>query len=94
MRRPRPLDGFARRHATNRHCKQLHVYTVSCALGLLGSAQADVVVDGLLDEPEWQDAKVCSDWGRTQPYAQDQPRYRNEFSERCRAPSGVLKRGG
>lgn len=52
--------------------------TVTCALSVIGCANAEIVVDGVLDESEWQQAAVCSDWRRTEPYARDQPRFRNE----------------
>jgi hypothetical protein len=51
---------------------------MTCALGVIGCANAEIVVDGVLDESEWQQAVVCSDWRRTEPYARDQPRFRNE----------------
>lgn len=43
------------------------------------SAQAEIVVDGRIDEPEWQSAVSCKDWQRTLPFARDQPRYGNEL---------------
>jgi hypothetical protein len=90
MRRHRfPKEIDRRCTGQARRCVPLHVHTVSCALALFGSAQAEIVVDGLLDEPEWQDAKVCADWGRTQPYAQDQPRYRNELRI-ASTPEGLI----
>ena len=45
---------------------------------LTPAAVADIVVDGRLDEPEWQGAIACTDWVRTQPFALDAPRIRNE----------------
>jgi hypothetical protein len=79
MQRLRFLRGRDRRPDPSKlRCKPLQVYTVTCALGVLGSAQAEIVVDGVLDESEWRDAAVCSDWGRTEPYARDAPRYHNE----------------
>jgi len=41
---------------------------------------AAIVVDGMLDEPEWQQADIsCTDWRRTIPFALDTPRYRSEL---------------
>ncbi len=45
---------------------------------LSAAALAEMVVDGRLDEAEWQDAIACTDWVRTQPFALDAPRHRNE----------------
>lgn len=59
--------------------------TVPCALLLTcrvllgGAALAEIVVDGRIDEPEWQDAISCSGWQRIQPFARDEPRYGNEL---------------
>jgi hypothetical protein len=41
-------------------------------------ARAEIVVDGRIDESEWQSAIRCEDWRRTTPFARDQPRYRND----------------
>ncbi|HEY0684517.1 MAG TPA: DUF5916 domain-containing protein [Steroidobacter sp.] len=43
------------------------------------SAHAALVIDGHIDEAEWQDAISCDDWRRTLPFARDQPRYGNEL---------------
>jgi len=43
------------------------------------SALAEIVVDGYIDEPEWQGAITCDDWQRTLPFARDRPRYSNEL---------------
>src|SRR5262245_7439041 len=72
-----------------RRCRSLQVYPVSCALGALSCANAEIVVDGVLDETEWQDATVCSDWRRTEPFAQDAPRYHNEV-RLASTPQGLL----
>ncbi|GFE78404.1 hypothetical protein GCM10011487_04040 [Steroidobacter agaridevorans] len=60
--------------------------TILCALLLLAfvticctTAHAELVIDGRIDEPEWQGATVCKDWQRTLPFARDQPRYGNEL---------------
>lgn len=59
--------------------------TVPCALLLISvaslgsSAHASIVVDGRLDEPEWQGAIRCNEWQRTLPFARDRPRYGNEL---------------
>jgi hypothetical protein len=59
--------------------------SIPCALLLTfialfcGVAQAQLVIDGHLDEAEWQSAQACSDWQRTLPFARDQPRYGNEL---------------
>jgi hypothetical protein len=41
-------------------------------------AHAEIVVDGRIDESEWENAIRCEDWRRTVPFARDQPRYRND----------------
>jgi hypothetical protein len=41
-------------------------------------AHAEIVVDGRIDESEWQSAIRCEGWRRTVPFARDEPRYRNE----------------
>ena len=90
MRRGQYLRGVAVERSSHApHGKPLQVYTVTFALSLLGTAHADIVVDGTLDEPEWQDAIVCSDWGRTEPYAQDEPRYHNELRI-ASTPDGLI----
>jgi hypothetical protein len=61
------------------------IAAVSCALLLVSvaafcsHASAAIVVDGRLDEPEWQEAIRCKDWQRTLPFARDKPRYGNEL---------------
>lgn len=61
------------------------IANVSCALLLVSvaafcsRAHAAIVVDGRLDEPEWQDAISCKNWQRTLPFARDTPRYGNEL---------------
>ncbi|WP_129782543.1 DUF5916 domain-containing protein [Peristeroidobacter soli] len=62
------------------------IATISCALLLLafitvccGAAHAELVIDGHIDEPEWQSAISCKDWQRTLPFARDEPRYGNEL---------------
>ena len=40
-------------------------------------ARAEIVVDGRIDESEWESAVRCEDWRRTVPFARDEPRYRN-----------------
>jgi hypothetical protein len=42
------------------------------------AAQAQIVVDGQLDEPQWNTAVRCRDWRRTEPFALDTPRYATE----------------
>lgn len=41
---------------------------------------AEIVVDGYAREPEWSEATNCSDWRRVEPFALDEPRYRNRVS--------------
>jgi hypothetical protein len=43
-----------------------------------GSAHAEIVVDGRIDEAEWEKAIRCDDWRRTVPFARDEARYRND----------------
>jgi Domain of unknown function (DUF5916) len=63
----------ASRRAT---CRFLVFATVMFAL----RAHAAIVVDGVLDEPEWQrtDVQTCKEWKRTDPYTLDEPRYHND----------------
>lgn len=42
------------------------------------AARAEIVVDGSIDETEWQGAIRCEDWRRTIPFVRDEPRYRND----------------
>src|SRR5258705_315432 len=56
------------------------LFTFSLVLCLPTSiARAEIAVDGVLDEPEWQTAAQCTDWRRTEPFALDEPRYRNDL---------------
>jgi hypothetical protein len=48
------------------------------AIGAVTTAHAELVIDGRLDEPEWEQAVHCGDWRRTLPFAQDEPRYHND----------------
>jgi hypothetical protein len=57
----------------------LCAFLFSCAAVICNSAQAELVIDGRIDEAQWQEATVCSDWQRTLPFARDQPRYGNEL---------------
>ncbi|MGH8235444.1 MAG: DUF5916 domain-containing protein [Steroidobacteraceae bacterium] len=41
-------------------------------------ARAAIVVDGRIDEADWENAVRCEDWRRTVPFARDAPRYRND----------------
>lgn len=50
-----------------------------CAAVVCSSAHAELVIDGRIDEAQWQGALVCADWQRTLPFARDQPRYPNEL---------------
>lgn len=56
----------------------------SCLTGFLpnllmsAAARAEIITDGRIDEPEWQQAVQCPNWQRTEPFALDEPRYRNE----------------
>jgi hypothetical protein len=71
------LNGFFTVHGLRRCCAALLlVYAAMCAAG---TARAEIVVDGSMDEAEWQDAVVRKDWQRTVPFALDAPRYHNEL---------------
>jgi hypothetical protein len=48
------------------------------AAGAVVTARAEIVIDGHIDEAEWQNAVRCDDWRRTLPFARDEPRYRND----------------
>src|SRR5262245_2138763 len=76
----RPADWLtpSRTHAPSpwRHCVRVLLYTFIAAAPV---AHAQIVVDGRLDEPEWQSAFHCGDWLRTQPFALDTPRYSNDL---------------
>jgi hypothetical protein len=54
--------------------------TTLCAVAALQAAtsRAEIVVDGHIDEPEWQHAVSCGDWQRTLPFALDAARYGND----------------
>jgi hypothetical protein len=54
-------------------CALLTLYTAAA------QTHAEIVIDGRIDEAEWQQAMRCDDWLRTAPFARDQPRYRNEL---------------
>ncbi len=41
-------------------------------------ARAEIVVDGRIDEAQWESAIRCEDWRRTLPFARDEPRHRND----------------
>lgn len=61
------------------------VVPILCALlmasvvAVCNRAHAELVIDGRVDEAEWRQAIVCGDWGRTLPFARDEPRYANEL---------------
>jgi hypothetical protein len=42
------------------------------------SARAEIVVDGRIEEAEWETAIHCDDWRRTLPLLRDEPRYRSD----------------
>ena len=52
----------------------------SCLTGcpMIAAARADIILDGRIDEAEWQQSVQCPHWLRTQPFALDEPRYGNE----------------
>lgn len=53
--------------------------TAAAALALAGTnAFADIAVDGRLDEPEWERARVFTDFRVTQPYTLGAPRHPTE----------------
>lgn len=55
------------------------LYTLVAASGLMpAAAQAEIVVDGRIDDAQWQQSVQCPGWRRTQPFALDEPRYRND----------------
>jgi hypothetical protein len=76
MRQARLLSSAAPRTA---------IVPILCALlvtsiaVVCNDAHAELVVDGRIDEAEWQGAIVCGDWQRTLPFARDRPRYANEL---------------
>ena len=49
------------------------------SLACVASAHADIVVDGRIDEAEWEGAIRCSDWKRTLPLLRDEPRFRSDI---------------
>jgi hypothetical protein len=60
----------------------MRMYRVVAALVLLACARltcADIVVDGVINEAEWDQATNCNDWQRTLPFALDAARYRNQL---------------
>ena len=52
---------------------------LSAAIWISGGVRADIIVDGVMSEAEWQDALSCKNWQRTVPFALDAPRYANEL---------------
>jgi uncharacterized protein DUF5916 len=48
-------------------------------LAAAGHASADIVIDGRIDESEWQQATRCEAWQRTEPFVRDDPRYGNDI---------------
>lgn len=59
--------------------RRLYLLFALHAVLITGVARADIVVDGVIDEAEWQDATRCNGWQRTLPFALDAPRYGNEL---------------
>src|SRR5262245_48381261 len=49
-----------------------------CLACIAVSARAEIVVDGRIDEAEWETAIHCEDWRRTLPLLRDEPRYRSD----------------
>ncbi|MET0534474.1 MAG: DUF5916 domain-containing protein [Steroidobacter sp.] len=76
MRQASLLTGVAPRTA---FISSLCALLISSVVLVCDSAQAELVIDGNLDEAEWQSAIGCNDWRRTLPFARDQPRYGNEL---------------
>ena len=48
------------------------------SLAAASAAHAEIVVDGRIDEAEWENSIRCEDWRRTVPFARDAARYRND----------------
>src|SRR5688572_26399024 len=68
---------------------RLYTAIVLLAAGMVARvAQADINVDGVIDESEWEGAVQCADWRSTQPFSLDEPRYRNELRVRA-LPEGL-----
>lgn len=61
-----------------RNCLYTGALAMLCALATPVSAA--IIVDGHADEEEWRDTQTCEDWRRVEPFAQDEPRYRNRLS--------------
>lgn len=59
---------------SKKFCALLLLYTAVAVV----SARAEIVIDGRIDEAEWENAIRCEDWRRTVPFARDDPRYRND----------------
>lgn len=45
-----------------------------------GAARADIVVDGVADETEWNESQTCAEWRVVAPFTRAEPRYRNSVS--------------
>ena len=59
-------------------------------LGLAaGRASAEITVDGRLDEPEWERARVFTDFRVTQPYTLGSPRHPTEV-RLLGTPQGIV----
>ena len=88
------VDMYAAEHlksAAGRRCSSRALLVVVAWMWtwvLPGEAQAELNIDGYIDEPEWQGAVRCSDWHRTQPFVLDKPRYSTDVRLRA-LPEGL-----
>ncbi len=84
-RRPRPfgrqgvggLVASSCRRLSSRACLGTFRALMSVALALLASAQdqAEIAIDGVLDEPEWRDAQVFDQFVTTEPLTSEPAQY-------------------
>ena len=72
-------------------CSPSLLRSLLIAVALLGSADAlaEVTIDGVLDEAEWQRAQVFTDFRVTQPYTLGTPRYPTEV-RMLGTPKGIV----
>lgn len=69
------------RTCSHRLSARICLYTATVAICCaVGTARADIVVDGVADEAEWNEGQTCADWRVVAPFTRAEPRYRNSIS--------------
>lgn len=75
MLRPGFLTTAARRFVLGMFCALVGLYTAGAT-----QANAQIIVDGRIDEAQWSEAQRCAEWRRNIPFLRDQPRYGNDVA--------------